>query len=383
MHSDICHNYFMRVMLKTVLLVLAVLLVQACSVSRKAAVYEPAGEPTEGAYYYFIMGIEAKNSNDLKKALSYFERALKEDPHSTYLRIEVSRALLKTGRVDEALSTAEGLVEQGPGHIPSLTLLGELYSSKGEYKKAADMYEKVIKLDPSNVESYMLLSHLYSISREYGKSLKMLKTAIELDPDNSVLKYYMGRIYVELQDYDEAIKILEKAKKSGMRFLPVYFFLGLSYEQTGDFTRAIEIYEEAVSLDYHGAHNTYDSHLRDRLVNLYVDNKMTEKAVSQLKEIIRNAPEKIEPRMLIANIYSGSGEYQKAMDELRNVIDIDPENIKAVYALSGILMMLESYDDAIEQFMKLKKLLPGAAEVYLDLSFLYSQKRIILVPSVC
>ena len=70
MHSDICHTSIMRIILKTVLLMLAVLMVQSCSVSRKAAVYEPAGEPTKDAYYYFIMGIEAKNSNDQKKALS-------------------------------------------------------------------------------------------------------------------------------------------------------------------------------------------------------------------------------------------------------------------------------------------------------------------------
>ena len=92
-----------------------------------------------------------------------------------------------------------------------------------------------------------------------------------------------GRIYLDLSQYSKAVYYFEKAKKATS--LPeVYSYTGICYERMNQYPQAIEEYEILTSLD--PSRFIY----KMALLQMYLKNKNTEKALTLASEIINTKP---------------------------------------------------------------------------------------------
>ena len=129
-------------------------------------------------------------------AIEQYQAAIEDDPESDYLRRKLIRLYARAGRVDEAVSNAQDILQQDPENVEVLRLLGEIYHNlsverrRGEPKEsllrqAIEQYEKIQRIDPNDRDSLLQLANLYRQTREPEKTEGALKKLLDLDPDSA------------------------------------------------------------------------------------------------------------------------------------------------------------------------------------------------------
>jgi TolB-like protein len=191
-------------------------------------------KPTEStaAYTYYLRGRSIWNRRgpeDMKKAMEYFEFAVKEDP---------AFALGYVGQADCAV-----LLASNWGIDREANLV-----------KAKAMAEKALRLDPTLAEAHATLGIIYGNEYDLRRAEEEYRRAIELKPSYATAhQWYSVFLRPELR-WDEALKEIEKAVELDPLSGIIMINLGDYYYERRDFSKAAEKYRIAVELGYDGAH---------------------------------------------------------------------------------------------------------------------------------
>ena len=96
----------------------------------------------------------------------------------------ISIALMKQQRFDEALSHAEMAARANPSMPEPANTLGEIHMAKGDYKKAAQYFMIFLQLRPEDSRAYWNAALAFERAGEYEKSLRFANQflAMEADP---------------------------------------------------------------------------------------------------------------------------------------------------------------------------------------------------------
>ena len=186
-------------------------------------------KPTESttAYTLYLKGRYLWNKRgleDMKKALEYFEQAVKEDPGFAlgYVgQADCCLTLRDNWRIDLAgnLEKAEKLVAKA---LELDSGLAEAHATRGlmlfqEYnlRQAEDELRKAIELKPSYAMAHMwyfLLLHERSL---WDESLEQIEKTLELDPLSPVANANHGGFYLHKKEYGKALGLFKRAAELG------------------------------------------------------------------------------------------------------------------------------------------------------------------------
>ncbi len=129
----------------------------------------------------------------------------------------LTRALVESGRTDEAIRTAKLAVRFGtqslkPADLSYLHhLLGRLLRRDGQLDQAIHHLSEAIAQDPRSIEPYLELGQTYVSRREYEEALAALEQAISIVSDDHRPYYQAGLILKECKDYLKAESMLRRA----------------------------------------------------------------------------------------------------------------------------------------------------------------------------
>jgi adenylate cyclase len=191
-------------------------------------------KPTEStaAYTLYLRGRgfwNKRGSEDLKKAMEYFELAVHEDP---------SFALGYVGQADCAVLLASNW----------------FINPEGNLAKAKAMAEKALQLDPALAEAHATLGLVYNQEFDLRRAEEKFGRAIELKPSYATAhQWYFGVLISELR-WDEALKEIEKAVELDPLSAIIIVNLGAYYEARRDWQKAAEKFRIASELGFEGAH---------------------------------------------------------------------------------------------------------------------------------
>src|SRR5690242_17862719 len=122
------------------------------------------------AYYHYMLAHEYEEmantygrSEYATRAVEEYKMALNDDPNSTFLNNGLAELYYRTGRVKDAILTAEAQIAKDPDNLSAHKLLGNIYlRSLGEnehseatsdvLKLATSEFEKIVQLEPKNIE---------------------------------------------------------------------------------------------------------------------------------------------------------------------------------------------------------------------------------------
>jgi len=126
---------------------------------------------------YFRLGLIDESITAWKKGLEYAYM----DPG---LLNNISIALMKQQRFDEALSHAQMAAQANPYMPEPANTLGEIYMAKGDYKQAAKYFMTFLQLRPEDPRAYWNAALAFERSGEYEQSLRYANQflAMEADP---------------------------------------------------------------------------------------------------------------------------------------------------------------------------------------------------------
>lgn len=218
----------------------------------------------------------------------------------------LGEALIRSGRMREAIETLAPLVADDPDNEGALGLLREaIVSAKpADLAAAKDGLRQAVAADPSNLALTRLLADVYARSGQISDSASLLNSAAErlISKDAAAAAemlatladiYYRQREYREsIETFRRAIELRRRAPRNAEDPDAEKRFVAYAFERMIEAAKAAGLFDEAKTIieqsrKYFGA----DSDLPDRsLINLYRETGRGEQALTLVRSLRAKSP---------------------------------------------------------------------------------------------
>ena len=200
-----------------------------------------------------------RTGDNLKKALSYFQRAAEKDPNYAlaYTGIADSCALIPVygaGAPQDYYPRAKAAAQKA---LELDDTLGEAHASMAnvffrylQLANSAREFQRSIELNPNYATAHQWYGRLTLLATgQFDRALAEAKRAVELDPISPIGRTDVATVYQVGRRYDEAIAGLRNVLETDPDFYWAHRQLGLALELKGAPSDAIVEYQRASELN--------------------------------------------------------------------------------------------------------------------------------------
>jgi Flp pilus assembly protein TadD len=171
-----------------------------------------------------------------KKTLKEFEKGVDADHH---------------GKTDEAIEHYEKAVSYSSNFYPARNNLGSAYLSRQNFDEAEKQFEAALKANQNDVEAYFNLANVMLMTKRYSEAEHQINEGLQRRPDSAFGHFLQGLLYSRLGKLDLAEKGLQSALQLDPKMAQVHL----------------------------------------QLVNLYLQQKRTPEAISELEAYLKASPD--------------------------------------------------------------------------------------------
>ena len=292
------------------------------------------------------------------RAIEEYKLALNADPTSPYLNKGLAQLYFTTGRVKDAILSAQQMIQKNPNDLDAHKLLGRIYlrslgeTQNAESQKMLDLsigeFSKITELQPTDIESHLLLGQLYTLNHDSAHAREQFEDAQKIDPNNEDVALNLSRLYAEQGDMKRSVEILKVVPPED-RTAKIDFALGASYDQLKDQKDAIEAYQDAVDQEP----DNLDA--QRALALALLNNNQLVPALKIFQDLAVASPQDAQAYMKISEIQRRQGNYQEALTTLRKARALAGADgqLEIDFNESLIQDSLGHYDDAVTLLKKL------------------------------
>lgn len=258
---------------------------------------------------------------EIKKGVSYYERAIQIDPNYAlaYVGIaEAQRALTLSNDIDpqityqQAKTAASRAIQLNPDLPESQMAIGMIeFIYEWDWNLAEKHLAKAVEMNPNNAEARIYYAHLLSNTGRHEKALDEARRARELDPVSLRIRSLEGQFLAYAGQNDAALAKLQAAVDLDPNFWLSHHLLSGAYIQKGLYPEAIREADEAKRLSPFQTHS-----LAYKGVALAASGNSAE-ARKILDELLTSSRERYVPACNIAMLHAALGENEKALDFLK------------------------------------------------------------------
>src|SRR5438876_9021354 len=259
-----------------------------------------------------------RDTNDLQKALGYFQQAANEDPNyalawsgmaDVYVLLPLFGGANPADAYPKAKEAANKAIALDPNlaepHAP-LALIANIFYFDASLSMRE--FEKAIALNPN----YATAHHWFGNSvlgaiGDFDRSIAEMRRAVELDPLSIAINVDLGVSYYCADRYQDGIVQIRKALDLDPNSYYAHSNLGEALELSGDLSGAIAEYEKSVALD----NDPFPLALLGHAQALAGNRAGALKILQQLAASSRYAPD-----YSVGLVYLGLGDKSQAMDWL-------------------------------------------------------------------
>ena len=204
----------------------------------------------QGNFYFY-----RRTAEDYRKAIGYYEQAIRLDPHyalayanlsSAALNLAVSYSGLATKEREEAIAKARASAKRALELNPNLA---DAHSAQGgifenldfNFAEAEAEFRRALELAPQNPAEIGNLSNLISTLGRLDEAVALTQRAIALEPLRSVAHFNLALYLTALGRYDEAEAALRKAIELQPQSAANYMQLAVIQILRGNSGAAVEL----------------------------------------------------------------------------------------------------------------------------------------------
>jgi adenylate cyclase len=282
------------------------------------------------AYSLYLKGIYFRNKltpPDVRKAVEYFEEAIKLDPRFAYALGHAAGCYAQLGGMGQispqkAFETAHRYIEDA---LRLDGTIAELYAVKGaaymlydwKWKEGFEYVTKALELNPGSSFASLLMSIYYQIYGRLDEAIQTLEEALIRDPLSVMLMDALAEKYLYARRYTDAIREADKMLELDPHMRHALEMKGYCLGLQGEWDIAIKIFEEVYSLTNHPLKGLTP------LAFAYAKTGQVEKA----KECIKKTEQRLleEPDAVaeadLATIWSALGDKDKTFHYMSLAVD--------------------------------------------------------------
>ena len=330
-----------------------------------------ASDKRAAAYYNFSMGHMfadlASNygyrSDYVDKAIKHYRAALEADPGAAYVNEELTDLYMQSGRLRDAVTTAEEMLQQDPDNLDARRMLGRIYTrligdqqqnrvNDEMLKKAIDQYQKVVAKDAGDTDSWLMLGKLYKVAQDTINSEKAYKKALELDADNEFALSGLAQLYSDLGDSKASVEMWRKLRDKDPR-PPVLRELARAYESAHDYKAASETLQQALAMV------PRDPEMKTALAEDLLMSDQADEALKLYTQLAEAQPGDASLQLRLSQIYRQKHDLAKARGAGERARQLDADNLEIRY---NDVKLLEAEGKSPEAITQLKGILDTTAK---------------------
>ena len=224
------------------------------------------GEPFVRLYLQYALALKPESDaalvqlaavseqlKDSEGAIALYRRIPATSPLKELSDLQLGLNLADLDRHDEAIAHLKALVAAHPDDMRAYLALGNVYSSKDDFRSAANLYDKAVDVlkTPTNANWNIFYQRgiAYERLKEWPKAEPNFRKALELFPDQPQVLNYLGYSWVDMNmNLKEGLAMIQKAADLRPSDGYIVDSLGWAYFRLGRFDDAVREMERAVSL---------------------------------------------------------------------------------------------------------------------------------------
>ena len=288
----------------------------------------------------------------LDEAIALLEGLLQKEPNFPGLEARLGKAYYTKRNFRQATIHFKAALQENPGDRETVQLLGLSFYSLGQFEEAIPLLEKIqSQLPPTEFDGVYLLAVSYLRTMRVEKARTTFAQLFSVMQDSPAAHLLFAQMMVRQRLEDEAIPELQKAITLDPRLPMVHFLLGEIYLYKSDAELALEEFNKELSIN--PTLWLVYWRLGDTLTRLekYADAEQVLKKAIWLNETFSGS------YVLLGQIGLKKGDLDLALGFLERGAKMDPNNYLAHYLLGQTYQRLGQIDQANRQFELAKSLL--------------------------
>lgn len=205
-------------------------------------------EKMEGdtARVYDLRGTFAMIDSNFKEAEKFHKRAVELDGLTKRFRLNLGNLYMATRQWEKAVETFKTVVQKDPSYYPGINNVTMALFKVGKGDEALQYVEKMKKMRPMSPAPNRLEALYYYEKGQYEKALSAADKNIKLDPNNPLTFMIMGQIFNAMKKYDEAVIAFYKVLELNPKDLDSMLSLAIALGNVDRFAEARPLLETVV-----------------------------------------------------------------------------------------------------------------------------------------
>lgn len=284
-------------------------------------------------------GVQAIEDDDLSRAMSAFQDALRLQPNYLEAIIALGAIHLELGDVKHALNQFTTAVRLEPSHPIALGYLGITHFLTGNETRALDYWEQAIHAGPEVADQLALfIGQTLTACGLFERVREVLTRLVERMPTSPEAHIMLAITLFELEDYAGARVETEQALLLNDTLSIVHHYHGLIAMIDEDFTTANEAFTREHELDPKSPLPAALLALTQQILG------EEEKALMLVREVLQQEELDSETILTCARVYANAEEYETAMPLLQDVLAENPDEIEALCVFFEIATITRDYN---------------------------------------
>jgi DNA-binding winged helix-turn-helix (wHTH) protein/TolB-like protein/Flp pilus assembly protein TadD len=272
----------------------------------------------QGRYFW-----NKRTQEGYRKAIGYFDEALKRDPNFALACSGLADCYLFTA---EQLPSKEAMPKAKAAALKALELddsLAEVHTSLAkieqfydwDWRAAEQSFKRALALNPN----YQTAHHWYAqllmdVGRE-EEAFKEINRARDLEPFSLIINTDVGSLFQDARQYEQAIVVYKKVIEMDANFARAHFELGRALGQIGNYTEAIKEIQKAMEL------SEASPRMLASLGYVYAVSGNPAKAQEVIAGLHQAAKQSYVSPYHLATIYAGLGKKEEALSLLEQAYE--------------------------------------------------------------
>ncbi|MEO6727232.1 MAG: FG-GAP-like repeat-containing protein, partial [Blastocatellia bacterium] len=196
-----------------------------------------ARQKREEMYRLNNLGVALMEQYKHEDAVKQFKQALERDASFAIAHINLAMADYFLNDSRAAITEAQAALKLTPASLQAQYILGASYKKDRLYDEAVAAFNKVLAVDPKDPYTNIQIGQIYSTKQQYKEAAERFRISLEAEAYNSTAAYSLAQALIRAGNQAEGQKMLaqfQKLKASGYATT-----LGLTYGEQGKYAEAV------------------------------------------------------------------------------------------------------------------------------------------------
>jgi tetratricopeptide (TPR) repeat protein len=285
-----------------------------------------------------------KQSGDLTAATTLVSEAVRRAPSSTVLREMLADLYASGGQPEKAEEQLRALIGLAPRQLPYRYQLAVFYARANRLDDAQRVLEEAVKVLPKSDEAKLTLVDFVSARRSRAQGEQTLRSFIAREPDNYDLRLALGGLQQRAGAQQEATATYQEVIRldgTGAKALVARNRLAAMALQGGRYDEARRLTDEVLK------NHPRDNDALTLRAGVALAHNDAASAITDLRAVLRDQPDALSVRRLLAHAYEANGQPALAAEELRAASELAPEDVGLSVGLARVLLQIHQTDQAV------------------------------------